>query len=167
MSALAEAAGVPNGSVYHRFAGRSALLAEVWLRALESFQSGFLDAVSAADPYDAAAAAARHVVAWSAANPELTAVLLYSAADFGSAGWPEDATARLAAGNRRTLRAVRTLARALGSTSPADQERVTVAVIDIPYGIVRRHLRGGSPIPSYTPDLAATCALAVLRGGRQ
>ncbi len=163
MSALAEAAGVPNGSVYHRFAGRSALLAEVWLRALESFQSGYLAAVAAGDPYDAAAAAARHVVAWSAGNPELTAVLLYSAADFGAAGWPEDAAARLSAGNRRTLRAVRTLARALGATTPADLERVTIAVLDVPYGIVRRHLRGGSKIPPYAADLAANCALAVLR----
>ena len=162
MSALAQAAGVPNGSVYHRFAGRSVLLAEVWLRSVEAFQAGYVDAMALEDPYDAAAAAARHVVDWSRCNPELTAVLAYSPADFGRHDWPDAAARRLTTGNRRTLRAVRALARRLGATTPADAERVTVAVLDIPYGIVRRHLRTGTRIPSYAADLAERSALAVL-----
>ncbi len=162
MAALAEAAGAPNGSVYHRFAGRAALLAEVWLGALEAFQAGYVDSIAADDPYDAAAAAARHVVEWSRTNPEHTAVLLYGATDFGAAGWPAEATARLTTGNRRTLRAVGALARRLGATTPAEVERVTIAVLDIPYGVVRRHLRGGGRIPPYAADLAARCAIDVL-----
>jgi AcrR family transcriptional regulator len=163
MAALAEAAGVPNGSVYHRFPGRAALLAEVWLRSLEAFQAGYLAALATDDPYDAAAAAARYVVQWSRSNPDDTAVLLYGAAEFGSVDWPPDAVARLGSGNRRTRRAIGALARRLGAEAPPELERVTVAVLDVPYGMVRRHLRSGSRIPSYAADVAASCAIAVLR----
>ncbi len=162
MSALAQAAGVPNGSVYHRFAGRSALLAELWLRSLESFQAGYVAALQHDDPYDAVAAAARFVVEWSRDNPELTAVFVYSPEDLGRADWPQQAEDRLTNGNRRAFRVVRALARRLGATGPEDMERVTVAVLDIPYGIVRRHLRAGTRIPAYAADLAERSALAVL-----
>src|SRR5262245_17805654 len=65
MSAVAAAAGAPNGSMYHRFAGRPALLAETWLRAVEAFQAGYLAALEGPDPLDSAAAAARYIVEWS------------------------------------------------------------------------------------------------------
>ena len=104
MSAVAAAVGAPSGSMYHRFAGRPALLAEVWLKAAMDFQSGYVAALGNEDPLTAAVAAARHVVEWSRANPAYTAILSYSAADFGSADWPDAATARLAAGNRHTAR---------------------------------------------------------------
>ncbi|MCG7527704.1 TetR/AcrR family transcriptional regulator, partial [Streptomyces sp. OfavH-34-F] len=47
MSAVAQATGAPSGSVYHRFPGRDALLAEVWLRTVERFQDGWFAAVDA------------------------------------------------------------------------------------------------------------------------
>ncbi|MFF8264165.1 helix-turn-helix domain-containing protein [Streptomyces virginiae] len=40
MSAVAQAVGAPSGTVYHRFTGRTALLAEVWLCTVERFQEG-------------------------------------------------------------------------------------------------------------------------------
>jgi AcrR family transcriptional regulator len=163
MAALAQAAGVPNGSVYHRFPGRSALLAELWLRSLESFQAGYVDALKDDDPYDAAAAAARFVVEWSRDNPDLTAVFAYSAEDFGKQDWPEQAVDRLTSGNRRAFRAVRALSKRLDATTKEDLERVTVAVLDIPYGIVRRHLRAGTRVPAYAADLAERSAIAVLK----
>ncbi|WCD85969.1 hypothetical protein KPP03845_102310 [Streptomyces xanthophaeus] len=57
MSAVAQAVGAPSGSVYHRFAGRPALLAEVWLRTVEAFQEGYLAQVEA--PSEPGAAAGR------------------------------------------------------------------------------------------------------------
>jgi AcrR family transcriptional regulator len=161
MSAVAAAVGAPSGSMYHRFAGRPALLAEVWLRAVAAFQTGYVNALGTADPLTAAVAAARHVIEWSQANPAYTAILSYSPADFGSADWPEEATARLAASNRRTLREIRALARRLGATTTADVDRVTVAVLDLPYGLVRRHLRTGG-IPRHATALAEQCARAIL-----
>jgi AcrR family transcriptional regulator len=161
MSAVAAAVGAPSGSMYHRFAGRSALLAEVWLRAVADFQTGYVDALRTADPLTAAVAAARHVVEWSQANPAYTAILSYSAADFGSVDWPDEAMARLEASNRRTIRAIRALARRLGATTRADVDRVTVVVLDLPYGLVRRHLRSGR-IPRHAAALAEQCARAIL-----
>jgi AcrR family transcriptional regulator len=161
MRAVAAAVGAPSGSMYHRFAGRPALLAEVWLRAVAAFQTGYVDALNTADPLTAAVAAARHIVEWSRANPAYTAILSYSPADFGSADWPDEAMARLEATNRRTLRAVRDLARRLGATNKADVDRVTVVVLDLPYGLVRRHLRSGR-IPRHATALVEHCARAIL-----
>src|SRR5687768_1799772 len=70
MSAVATEVGAPSGSVYHRFPGRTALLAEVWLRTVEGFQEGYFEAVEAGvDARRAGCSAARHVVAWSRAHP--------------------------------------------------------------------------------------------------
>lgn len=70
MSAVAQAVGAPSGSVYHRFAGRPALLAEVWLRTVERFQRGYLAVLDGEpDPHRAARAGSRYVVAWSRENP--------------------------------------------------------------------------------------------------
>ena len=42
ISALSERIGAPVGSVYHRFPSRDVLLAELWLKIVESFQGKFL-----------------------------------------------------------------------------------------------------------------------------
>src|SRR5438874_1945941 len=84
MSAVAAAAGAPSGSLYHRFAGRSALLAEVWLRTVERFQEGYFAALeSSPDPCAAGRAGSRHVVAWSRAHPQEAGLLLYGDQAFG------------------------------------------------------------------------------------
>ncbi len=163
MSAVAEVAGAPSGSMYHRFAGRPALLAEVWLRCVESFQHGYVEALDTSDdPLEGAVAAARHVVEWSRAHPAATAVLLYPARDFGSADWPDAAKKRLEDDNRRALGAVRTTAKRLGARTALDQDRVTVALLDVPYGLVRRHLRAGGGIPKHAADLAEEVTRALL-----
>lgn len=162
MTALAREAGVPNGSVYHRFAGHAVLLSEVWLRSVEAFQTGYLDALTGpADPVDGAAAAARYTVTWSRANPRDSRILSHGPADFGAAEWPDEARKRLAAGNRRTIRAIRATARRHGARTAADYDRFTIAVLDIPYSLVRRHLHTRT-IPSYAPRLAEQSARAIL-----
>jgi AcrR family transcriptional regulator len=161
MSAVAAAAGAPNGSMYHRFAGRPALLAGTWLRAVEAFQAGYIAALDGPDPLDSAAAAARYVVEWSRDHLAYATVLSYGAADFGSAEWPPEARTRLDDDNRRALRAVRALGRRLGATDKVELERLTIAVLDVPYALVRRHLRAGG-IPNHVADLAEQSARALL-----
>lgn len=163
MAAVARKAGAPSGSVYHRFPGRPDLLAALWLRSLGRFQTGFVDAIADPDPLTSARAGAAHVVRWSRENPNDAAILLYSAADFGRAEWPERERDSLDRANRWVTREIRKLAAALGHDSPRDVEQVRIALVDIPYALVRRHYRAGKKIPQYAEELAADCATALLR----
>ncbi|MCX4449439.1 TetR/AcrR family transcriptional regulator [Streptomyces sp. NPDC087866] len=163
MSAVAQETGAPSGSVYHRFPGRDALLAEVWLRTVERFQEGWLAAVDAeTDALRAGRAAARHVVTWSRAHPRETTLLLYGAEDFGRSGWSDEHRARADRGGRRVRAALAALAAGLGADGPADRERVALAVIDLPLSVVRRPLRAGRPLPAHAERLAEECTAALL-----
>ncbi|MEU9177804.1 helix-turn-helix domain-containing protein [Streptomyces sp. NPDC048550] len=163
MSAVAQAVGAPSGSVYHRFAGRTALLAEVWLRTVERFQQGYLAVLAAeADPRRAARAGSRYVVGWSRDNTEEACLLLYGAADFGRADWSEGHAARADAGNGRVFATLGGLAGALGATDEQARDRVAVALVDLPLSVVRRHLRAGAPLPRHAEDLAEECTAALL-----
>ncbi|MFC9298713.1 TetR/AcrR family transcriptional regulator [Streptomyces sp. NPDC057011] len=163
MSAVAQAVGAPSGSMYHRFAGRTALLAEVWLRTVERFQAGYFDALhSDPDPRRAARAAARHVVAWSRAHVEEASLLLHGVGEFGRADWGEEYVRRADFGNERVYASLGALASSLGVTGPRDRERVTLALVDLPLSVVRRHLRAGEPLPPHAEDLAEECAAALL-----
>ncbi|MFJ3219494.1 TetR/AcrR family transcriptional regulator [Kitasatospora sp. NPDC086801] len=163
MSAVAAEVGAPSGSVYHRFPGRTALLAEVWLRTVEGFQEGYFEAVEAgADARRAGCAAARHVVAWSRAHPLEAALLLYGAEDFGRADWSEAHLQRAEHGDRQVRAALAALATALGAEGPQATERVALAVVDLPLSLVRRHLRADDPLPAHAEDLAEECTAALL-----
>ncbi|MBB1243909.1 TetR/AcrR family transcriptional regulator [Streptomyces durbertensis] len=163
MSAVAQAVGAPSGSVYHRFAGRPALLAETWLRTVERFQEGCHAAlVRESEPRRAARAVARQVVGWCRAHPEEAAVLLYGADDFGLADWSEEHTRRADLGNKRVFASLKALAESLGATDEPGRARVTLALVDLPLSVVRRHLRAGTPLPPYAEDLTEECTAALL-----
>ena len=51
----------PKGSFYHRFASRDALLGELWLKTVLSYQEGFVAAIEAGDGL----AAALHTPRWA------------------------------------------------------------------------------------------------------
>jgi AcrR family transcriptional regulator len=163
MSAVARESGAPNGSVYHRFPQRTVLLAELWLRTVETFQEGYLAALgSRPEPHLAGGAAARHVVSWSRAFPDQATVLLHGADAFGKAEWPEEYIRRAQRGNQRARKAVAVLADRLGATTAADIDRVALAIIDLPLAVVRRHLGGGTPLPAHAEELAEHCAVTLL-----
>ncbi|MCC0100363.1 TetR/AcrR family transcriptional regulator [Streptomyces flavotricini] len=163
MSAVGQAVGAPSGSVYHRFPGRPALLAEVWLRTVEGFQEGYLAALDGdPDPRTAARAGARHVVAWSRAHPREAALLLYGAEEFGRAGWSQEHRERADRGNERVFARLGMVGAAIGLTGPEGRDRIVLALIDLPLGVVRRPLRAGHPLPAHAEDLAEECAAALL-----
>jgi len=165
MAAVARAAGGPSGSVYHRFAGRPALTAALWLRTVARFQEGWLAALAAEPATTAGPRAARHVVAWSRANEAEARVLLYGAADFGEPEWAAADRAELARLNARIPAALRALAARLGAEGPAAVERIALATTDLPAATVRRHLRFGKAsqgFPPYAEDLVESGAAALL-----
>ncbi|HEU4424747.1 MAG TPA: TetR/AcrR family transcriptional regulator [Pilimelia sp.] len=151
MAAVARAAGAPSGSVYHRFPSRSALLAALWLRTVAEFQQGFIAALRGDEP----AHAARHVVAWSRANPERARVLLHGMAAYAPDEWPGDDRQRAGEADER-------LGAALRAVGHPSLEQVIVALVDIPYAFVRRHLQAGTPIPAGAEEMAEAAARAVL-----
>ena len=162
MAAVAKSAGAPSGSVYHRFADRPALLSALWLRTLEAFHADLLTALEDPDPHAAALAAARHTAEWSRTHPAEARVLRYGPEDFGRASWPPHATRSLQEANERAFRAVDTLARRLGAEGPAAVERVRIAVVDLPYALVQRHLREGATVPEHAVTAVEECASALL-----
>ncbi|MFD5325940.1 TetR/AcrR family transcriptional regulator [Streptomyces sp. NPDC127092] len=163
MSAVAQAVGAPSGSMYHRFPGRTALLAEVWLRTVERFQEGYFAVLTGEpDPRRAARAASRHVVAWCREHPDEAALLLYGAADFGRSDWSEEHVRRADAGNSRVFAALARLAEALGAHDEQARDRVALALVELPLTVVRRHLRAGDPLPPHAEDLTEQCTAALL-----
>src|SRR5258708_19125224 len=141
MSAVARAAHAPSGSMYHRFPTRAALCGELWMRTEELFHAGVSAALATSqDPQTRCLAAARFTVQWCRDHPVEAQVLLTGADSLGAADWPDDLTSR----RKRMHRALR---RTLAGM-PADLDRVNAAVIDIPYGVVRRHLVARQAIPA-------------------
>jgi AcrR family transcriptional regulator len=162
MAEVGRVAGAPSGSVYHRFPSRAALLAELRLRTIGRFQEGFVAALQGDDPVDAAAAAAGYVVEWARMHSDEAAVLLYAAADFAADSWPGEARAREGQLRGELERALGHLARRLGLSGRDGRERLVVATVDLPYAVVRRHLRATTPIPDSARGLVSDTAHVLL-----
>lgn len=166
MANVARAAGAPSGSVYYRFPSRAALLARLWLRTVGRFQDGCLEAIGqAGGPLDGCAAAARFIVEWSRAHPGEAHVMLHGSEALERETWPEAEQQHAAQRRRQVDDALRELARGLGATKdPASLERILLATVDVPYALVRRHLRAGSEIPKTAGDLVEEAARTLLSG---
>jgi len=162
MTALIDAVGAPSGSLYHRFPSRAALLAALWLRTLERFQAGLLEAASISDAQAAALGAAAHTIEWSRGHDAEARVLLYGAADFGSAEWPEAQRERLASRQADVAAAIAALAARLGLPGSDGRERTVLAVVDIPLALVRRHLSSGEPVPVGAEQLIEPAVRALI-----
>ena len=158
MVAVARRAGVPSGSLYHRFPSRAALLGALWLRTVRRFQAGWLAALDGDDPL---VTAARHVVVWSRRNRAEALVLLHGASELAQADWPV-ATRRAAEQEQREAEAaLRAVAASLGGGRDT-LDRVVLAAVDIPYAVVRRRLRTGEPMTRRAEALAEESARALL-----
>jgi AcrR family transcriptional regulator len=162
MVAVIRRAGVPSGSLYHRFPNRAALLGALWLRSLRRFQAGWLEALGTDDdPRAALAAAARHVVTWSRTNRDEAQTLLHGADELGQPEWPPATRRAIEEQQHEAEAALRAVAAAIGGGQET-LERAVLAAVDIPYAAVRRRLRAGDPLPRRTEALVEDCARALL-----
>ncbi|HEX2133027.1 MAG TPA: TetR/AcrR family transcriptional regulator [Actinophytocola sp.] len=159
MSAVAREVGAPSGSVYHRFPGRPALLAAVWLRTVTRFQQGYLDALGQ-DPPEAAA----HVVSWCRSNPAEGLVLHAGRRALGADGWSAADRARADEADRRLEAALGAVLRRLRPLTGLTSDELLLALVDLPYAAVRRHLERGAAPPPSTVDLVARTARTLLGG---
>nr|WP_090345992.1 TetR/AcrR family transcriptional regulator [Mycolicibacterium malmesburyense]CRL78492.1 transcriptional regulator [Mycolicibacterium malmesburyense] len=155
VSAVARAVGAPSGSMYHRFSGRAALCGELWMRTEERFLAGFTAALTRPGGTRArCVAAARHTVQWCREHRTEAAVLLAGADALCAGDWPPELRDR----RRRLHRRLRRLLAGVHT----DADRLTAAVIDIPYAVVRRHLLAGAEIPGSADAIVADCAEALM-----
>src|ERR1700723_2007270 len=108
VAAIAAKLKEPTGSFYHRFASRDALLAELWLNTVLSFQEGIADALDAGDGLRAAL----HTPAWVRDHlNEGRLLLLYHRDDFLHGDWPRALRDRLAKQQREGETRLRKFAR--------------------------------------------------------
>jgi AcrR family transcriptional regulator len=159
MEAIAQASGAPTGSLYHRFGSRDELIARLWVRAVHRSQAAFISAVQQDDAREAAMAAALSIPDFCDEHPADAQLLVAFRREDLIRSAEGTLAKELAEVNEPVRRAVIDLARRLyGRRTRAAVERTLLAVFDLPYGAVRRHLIAGDPLPT---NLRADLALAV------
>ena len=160
----------PSGSLYHRFSSRDNLVALAWLRAVRRFQAGYVQALERQDPGEAIREAIAWAVEYALREPRDTRLLLsHSQADLLDRAPAAETIAQLAAINQRLEVALRDLSRRLfKSASRASLERVSNAVIDLPYAALRRHVLARTlSTRTIAPLQAAALAIVADRGEAQ
>jgi AcrR family transcriptional regulator len=162
MTSVARELGVHSGSIYHRFPGRPALLAAVWLRTERRFHQRVLRVVEDRLDAEGVAHASGWIVDWSRDNAEEAAVLHAGVRAFSPDTWPEQARAELAeitaTRDRETARVVRALRKRTGR----DAEVILLALVDLPISVVSRYLARGTVPPESATELARRVARLVM-----
>jgi hypothetical protein len=131
------------------------VLAAAWLRALERFQAGALLAGERDDPVDAGVAMATSIVRFATEHAEDARFLLtLRRGDLLDSDPGTEFQTRLTAMNAPLETELRRIARALhGRADRRAMDRVTRAVVDIPYAALRRY---PAALPSWLEaDVAA------------
>lgn len=142
--AVAAAAGVSNGAIYHNFGSRAALVAHTWLRAGRRFldvQTELVEAVladPAVDPVEAVVAAADAPVVFAGRWPRSGALLLQVPRDQLLADeLPADLTDELDGLNRRLLELMKRLSTTMWDRRDrAAVDAITVCIVDLPTSII-------------------------------
>jgi len=149
ISTIGEMIDAPIGSVYHRFSSRDILLAELWLRLVESFQRGFLALLKRGDGLSAAL----YTTSWIRENLNGGRILLlYRREELVSGEWPKEVRKRVQDLSRELDEGIKDFTQRLfGDIKEENILKITFALIDVPYGTVRRYLQMGE-VPPETID---------------
>lgn len=154
INAIAGASGAPVGSLYHRFGSREGVLSALWERAIGRFHAHYIPAeLPGPDPVATGVGIAESVPAFARQHPA-EAQLLMTLRPADLLERPED----LEHLNAAAAAAVTGMAAAL----PVSSERVRMALVDLPYGSVRRYLSTGRPISPRQVAEVGSAARALL-----
>lgn len=160
VDAIARELGAPIGSVYHRFPSRNILLAELWLGIVESFQRGFVELLKCDDGLGTAL----YTPHWVRNYPKEGRILLcYRRDDIASGEWPDGVKERAERLTRRLDYEIRVFTgRLFGRITEQAVQKVTFALIDVPFAAVRRYIEGGKTPPEFIDNLIKETYLAIL-----
>ncbi|WP_163689736.1 TetR/AcrR family transcriptional regulator [Mycolicibacterium gadium] len=164
IEAIAEASGAPIGSIYHRFGSLDTLIKQLWMRAVYRSQASFVAAAEHQDAREGAVAAALSIFEFCRDHPADARLLAsFGKEDLIGATPDGPMAAELAELNLPVKRTVTALAERLyGQRSRKAVDRVMLAVFDLPYGAVNRHLVGGTRFPSGLRRHLETAVKAVI-----
>lgn len=164
IEAIARAVGAPTGSIYHRFDSRDILLAEVWLRAAVAFQAAFFGRLAGSPPREAGLAAALYMAQRVRDHPrEARLLLLHRREDFVDRGWPATMRHRAEQLGRQVESELCGFSRRLcGHEDKRTVRIVTYAVLEAPFGAVRRHVAANESPPPYVDVLVRVTYEAVM-----
>lgn len=156
--------GVPVGSIYHRFPSREALFISLWVRSIERFQLGVLEAARIKDPAAALTAAAVHIPRYCRARPaDALAMTLYRHQALAATA-PEPLAERVRTLNDEVVTATAALCRRrYGRTTRHRLELVMTAIQQCPYGLVRPYV--GGDVPRWLDDAVIASSQAILALG--
>jgi AcrR family transcriptional regulator len=158
-AAISTTSGAPVGSLYHRFGSRTQLFAEVWLRTVGRFQDGLLAAAATGSVIERALAVADWSVEFAVRHPDDARLLLQARREdlLGDADLPAQTRQALTALNDPVTELLHQLAVDLfKAATPERLELLAIAVVDVPYAIVRRHLRHGTSPRTHRRLIAST-----------
>jgi AcrR family transcriptional regulator len=161
IAAIARKAGVPVGSVYHRYPSRTALLAEAWIVAAEAFGQQFLTALNTARKPEAAIEAALVTPRFARANHAAGVALFVHRRDDFLDEAPEESRSRAAKQTSAMLNGLTQAARRLLPHDSRGREKLAVALIGIPYGAVRVFLPQAVPPKELDAVIAAAARAAI------
>jgi AcrR family transcriptional regulator len=169
VSAISEESGAPVGSLYHHFGSRDDLVAELWVRAVRRSQATFLAAVRHPNAERAAVGAALSIHDFVREHRDDARLLV----SFRREDLLHDArSARLVQAladlNGPLGEAVTDLTRRFFGRATQDAvEQMTFAVIDLPFGAIRRHLVAGTEFPAALREQLRAAVRAVLRARKR
>jgi AcrR family transcriptional regulator len=149
----------PIGSVYHRFPSRDALVAELWLNIIESFQNEWLKILQ----MDGRKATV-FSMEWVLNHPnEARVMLLYRIEDLTSGDWPKDLQKRA----QRLFKELRDgiaafTEKQFGKVTTEYIDRTLFAIHDAPMGILRRYLEENKIPPKSVADIILETYEAVI-----
>jgi AcrR family transcriptional regulator len=163
VDAVATQMGGHVGSIYYRFATKDHLLASLWLRAARQGQAGLLAALALDDLEEALDQAVLHYPRWSRTAPGAAQVLAAHGREQVTPHWPTELAAELDTVNDDLVRALDAFTRRWFGNGTADHRRaVTLAVLDLPAGAIRRYLLAGRPAPRSLDTTILAAARAAL-----
>lgn len=157
----------PSGSIYHRYATRDALMADLWLRTVERFQQDYLQVLrEPRSPLDRGRATAVMVLDWCDTNrAEAELLARYRREDLLHGDLPETVIKRAQGINAQAVQEFADFAAQF--SRPMSLGRVRFACITVPLAVVRDALKEQKKIPPEARRWVDETVIALLTKGSQ